>query len=352
VGESIPSLSLPPRQIAEWSASRDTLDGLDDASFCRAILPHVSRTFALSVPYLPPPLDLHVGVGYLLCRIADTIEDEPYWSGSRRQAAFSLLLMAFARPDLSEAARPIEEWAGADGAPTTALMRRATSVFRVLESFPPPTMACVAECVTEMITGMRRMPGAGPSASPTRLFRTIDELEVYCHYVAGVVGIMLTRLFDGFLGPEVAFASPARIEQGRRFGLGLQLTNILADRVADTQHGRLYLPDLGPTSDATPTVLARALDHLAEALIYSLAVPPEQEGIRCFCLLPLFFALRTLGRVADWREGNRTGRPKISRQEVSDIVAAVTAHVRDDSFLRRLFSRECAARSESPARNT
>ena len=41
------------------------------------ILPHVSRTFALTIPQLPPPLATPVTTAYLLCRIADTIEDEP-----------------------------------------------------------------------------------------------------------------------------------------------------------------------------------------------------------------------------------------------------------------------------------
>ena len=41
------------------------------------ILPHVSRTFALTIPQLPDALRVAVTNAYLLCRIADTIEDEP-----------------------------------------------------------------------------------------------------------------------------------------------------------------------------------------------------------------------------------------------------------------------------------
>src|ERR1700685_2287299 len=44
------------------------------------ILPHVSRTFALTIPQLPPALRTPVTTAYLLCRIADTIEDEPVLS--------------------------------------------------------------------------------------------------------------------------------------------------------------------------------------------------------------------------------------------------------------------------------
>ena len=39
-------------------------------------LQKVSRTFALTIPLLPPQLTDWVGNAYLLCRIADTIEDD------------------------------------------------------------------------------------------------------------------------------------------------------------------------------------------------------------------------------------------------------------------------------------
>ena len=41
------------------------------------VLPQVSRTFALTIPQLPAALRDAVTNAYLLCRIADTIEDEP-----------------------------------------------------------------------------------------------------------------------------------------------------------------------------------------------------------------------------------------------------------------------------------
>src|SRR6185503_20181429 len=46
-----------------------------DAAFCREMLLKVSRTFALCVRFLPPKVSYAVLVAYLLCRIADTIED-------------------------------------------------------------------------------------------------------------------------------------------------------------------------------------------------------------------------------------------------------------------------------------
>ena len=49
---------------------------LDDVSYQREILQHVSRTFALTIPELPDSLRIVISNAYLLCRIADTIEDD------------------------------------------------------------------------------------------------------------------------------------------------------------------------------------------------------------------------------------------------------------------------------------
>src|SRR5437879_6584962 len=57
----------------------------DDRGFCEAMLPRVSRTFALSIQALPSSLRDAVTVAYLLCRIVDTIEDDPKMRGARAE---------------------------------------------------------------------------------------------------------------------------------------------------------------------------------------------------------------------------------------------------------------------------
>ena len=57
-----------------------------DLAYQEHILQGVSRTFALTIPQLPDPLREVVGNAYLLCRITDTIEDEPSLSAAEKQA--------------------------------------------------------------------------------------------------------------------------------------------------------------------------------------------------------------------------------------------------------------------------
>ena len=48
----------------------------DDLQYQADILEGVSRTFALTIPALPKGLSEVVANAYLLCRLADTIEDD------------------------------------------------------------------------------------------------------------------------------------------------------------------------------------------------------------------------------------------------------------------------------------
>src|SRR5213082_2692121 len=66
-----------PGSAERRTAGASQMDfGNSDERYQEEILPHVSRTFALTIPQLPPALRTAVTNAYLLCRIADTIEDE------------------------------------------------------------------------------------------------------------------------------------------------------------------------------------------------------------------------------------------------------------------------------------
>ena len=67
------------------------IDPLDD-------MPDVSRSFAVIIPKCPPPLDRALSVGYLICRVADTIEDDVSLSDDARSTLYDALLSAVDEP--------------------------------------------------------------------------------------------------------------------------------------------------------------------------------------------------------------------------------------------------------------
>lgn len=66
-------------------------------------------------------------------------------------------------------------------------------------------------------------------------YRTMQDLELYCRRVAGVVGFMIAPI-GGYSGGEETLRAALAL------GKAMQLTNILRDVGEDLRLGRLYLP--------------------------------------------------------------------------------------------------------------
>lgn len=66
-------------------------------------------------------------------------------------------------------------------------------------------------------------------------YQTLDDLRLYCHRVAGVVGWLMV----GVLG----IAAPSALRSAAHLGIAMQLTNICRDVAEDWGMGRLYLPN-------------------------------------------------------------------------------------------------------------
>src|SRR5208283_4031591 len=126
--------------------------GMSDEAYQEQILPHVSRTFALTIPQLPAALRLAVTNAYLLCRIADTIEDEPALSPPETLAYLERFKAVVAGHDeagqlASEVVRRLSERT----LPTERdLVRNMVRVVNVTASLTAPQRAAIQRCVDLM----------------------------------------------------------------------------------------------------------------------------------------------------------------------------------------------------------
>ncbi len=66
------------------------------------------------------------------------------------------------------------------------------------------------------------------------IIETYEELEVYCYYVASVVGLIMSKIFG--------LKSLEGVDRAVEMGIAMQLTNILRDVREDFEIGRIYLP--------------------------------------------------------------------------------------------------------------
>src|SRR5271170_552852 len=120
------------------------------------ILPHVSRTFALTIPQLPEGLRSAVTCAYLLCRIADTIEDEPALSPPETLAflqRFSAVLAGRGEPKLL--AREIEQRLSERTLATERdLVSNMDRIIGVMTRLNDSQRAAIQRCVELMCYGM------------------------------------------------------------------------------------------------------------------------------------------------------------------------------------------------------
>jgi len=212
--------------------------GNSASNFQDQILPHVSRTFALTIPQLPMPLRTAVTNAYLLCRIADTIEDEPALSPTESRVflqRFTAVVRGTeaAGPLAREVVRRLSERTLPAERELVSGMERVVEVTAGLGAERP----AIQRCIELMGHGMHHFQ---QTASLAGLARSSD-LDSYCYYVAGVVGEMLTELFSCH-SPAVAAQRNALQELSTSFAEGLQLTNIIKDFWEDRSRGACWFP--------------------------------------------------------------------------------------------------------------
>ena len=319
------------------------------------MLKGVSRTFALTIPQLPGSLRGAVTNAYLLCRIADTIEDDPLLEPETKDRFHSAFLQAVST------GRGADDFA-ADLAPLLApstlaaeveLIEESPRVLQIARRMHPRQRVAILRCLDTMSYGMvdfeRRRSCVG--------LADVAEFERYCYFVAGVVGEMLTELFCDY-SPEIDANRDQLKPRAVSFGLGLQMTNILKDIWDDLKRGTCWLPrdvferhgyDLkglepdhngnGPAFEASMHDLIEiAHGHLREALAYTLAIPRNETGIRRFLIWAVLLAVSTLGKISSNPLFTSGTQVKVSRPRVAAIIAGSGALIRSDEGLTKLFN--------------
>jgi phytoene/squalene synthetase/2-polyprenyl-6-methoxyphenol hydroxylase-like FAD-dependent oxidoreductase len=333
-----------------------------DWIYCRERLAEVSRSFSQPIALLPHHLEVRVTLAYLLCRVADSIEDHAAVPQASRAPLMTRLIdvlhghedpEGFARAFATAiaATRP-----GSD--PELVLTCNLPVVMRVLRRESDRTRATLVRWIVEMARGMSLYTFRQPGADGIVALDTVSDLERYCYFVAGTVGHLLTDLFLEELGdeatPELALSLRIHAEP---FGMGLQLVNILKDLTEDQARRWSFIPrtvcaaravrvaDLtDPSRRASAHAAVAPLFDIArgkldDGMRYALAIPPHHASIRRFCLLPLWMAARTLvlarGGDAMFTAGAAV---KIPREEVAALSVACVTFSGDDAELRARYA--------------
>lgn len=278
------------------------------------LLASVSRSFYLSLRFLPERMRDGVSCAYLLARATDTVADAA--TLPERERLDLLNIMA-------------ELISGAASGNDLALARIAESCSDSLSHKGEKELLCrFGECLDLM----NALP-AGQVFLIRKVLHTIIEgqmwdlefflqnncvesaegLDVYTYRVAGCVGEFWTEM--GFLCYSGGFAvlpEDEMREMGISYGKGLQLVNVLRDRNEDAQRGRVYLPG-GGDGETLRLWLDQARENLGRGVRYAAALKGFKS--RFATVLPAYLGLRTL-KLLESPEGMRTFKAKITRRQV------------------------------------
>ena len=349
------SLQNPNRQYSNPMTEQATEK---DWAYCREMLPKVSRTFALNIGQLEGNTFKAVLLGYLLFRIADTFEDNLYQDEREKIADLRDFSEIF-RGDKGlrhrmELYEPLKfRWK--ENSHEKELIKNGRIILRCYFDIPEIYRRIMDPLLVETSEGMAEFQRRKLQRN-CAVFQLADaqELEDYCYYVAGVVGVMLTKIFCVH---ESTKEKRSELEACQiQFGLALQMINIVKDFQKDIARGWCYIPftvtrncnidldkmdalSLDQRRGVLQEMIPRVVQYLDSTLKYIQALPIGELSIRKFCIIPFVIGYRTLVKIVEM-EGS-----KISREEIASIMNEAAAfaesnHVLEEDYLqarRRFF---------------
>lgn len=332
-------LQLDPRtnQRNNQSVSEDSPDF--DRPLQGPLLAAVSRSFYLSLRFLPPPVRAPLSTGYLLARAADTIADVTASSAEERCGLleeFRAALSSTGSPPSAAFFQAVTAFAaGVHHQGESELLRRLPECFDQLLKLTPSAQDSTQRVMEHILNGMTLDLQRFPSARPLRSLRTDAELDEYTWLVAGCVGEFWTEICSEAL-PGVYLESPETMKSlGGRYGKGLQLINILRDQPGDAAIGRCYLPEESlrhagltgeiswPAADWHPwhtvrgDLIFRTRTLLRDGWKYAASL--RSIRLRFATLMPLLIGEGTLASMEALPSGGPPESVKITRAEVKRL---------------------------------
>lgn len=301
-----------------------------DLAYQKTILGSVSRTFALTIPLLPPAIEKVVGNTYLLCRIVDTIEDAADLSPSTKQALSKLFLDAVLEkaPVDSFVTPCLEALKNYSNQDELDLIIHTPTVLRILHTCSVSDQAAVSRCVSIMSNGMSHFHGKQNELG----LKDLQEFEEYCYVVAGVVGELLTTIFSNH-SPEFAKHIRKHEDLSIAFGQALQMTNILKDSPEDRARGVSWKP----ANISQTELLCIAYQKLEDSLRYIQLIPQQDIGMRQFCFLAFGLAAMTLSKIANRKQFAHKDEVKLSRSTVMSFYSFTKIAASSDILMKAFF---------------
>jgi farnesyl-diphosphate farnesyltransferase len=319
------------------------------------ILRSVSRSFYLSMRFLPAQLRDPIALAYLLARTTDTVADTAQISASVRMETLNVLsngIQGTASPDV------VTELMA-----SFVSLQENASERRLLESLPD-CLACLEgmehadrndiRLALEKITrGQMLDLRHFDNPREIRALSTAADLEEYTYLVAGCVGEFWTRLCFRHVPYFASRRGGEMLALGKRYGMALQLINVLRDAGSDLRAGRCYFPEdelsgahlipsqiLSEPERFQPiyqTWLEKGKAGLAFGMEYSRAI--KNRRVRAATVLPALIGARTLARLEASGPEALQHTVKVPRREVRTMILSLGLALASRRRIDAIFDR-------------
>jgi farnesyl-diphosphate farnesyltransferase len=310
------------------------------------LLKATSRSFYLTLRVLPARVRPQIGLAYLLARTTDTIADTELVPPAQRLDALQKLRERI----LGQNSAPLnfDELAKRQGsAAEKLLLVKVEDSLAALQKLSEADQKLVRDVLITITSGQeldlkrfRNVVKTGTSATGQQItaLETAAELDDYTYRVAGCVGEFWTKICRAHLFPDAKLDEKQFLNDGIRFGKGLQLVNILRDLPADLKDGRCYLPTqrldeakLFPETLLSPAnekkflplfhnYLDKAESHLRAGWRYTNTLPFWQFRVRLACAWPSLIGMKTIEKLRAANVIELQQRVKVSRREVRGVI--------------------------------
>lgn len=270
---------------------------------CYEMLGITSRSFVKVIEELHPDLRDAVMVFYLLLRALDTVEDDmtldPKFKVPWLQSFPDLLkLKEYSYDGVHESERD------------RITVVEFTDILTEYHKLSPEIQDVLKDICTRMGNGMAKY--ILDEQFNLEGVNTTEDYNLYCHYVAGIVGEGLTKLFMIVNFGDKSLADD-NYYKADSMGLFLQKTNIIRDFNEDLNDGRSFWPKeiwsqytdkLTEFTDKNSEegrrkglecinhLVLNALDHVEDVLVYLSLV--KEPSTFSFCAIPQVMAIATL----------------------------------------------------------
>jgi len=330
-----------PREHASSGWDRKTMRK------CWEFLDLTSRSFSAVIKELDGDLARTICLFYLVLRGLDTIEDDMTIPDEIKQP----LLRSFHEKTVTPG------WTFNGNGPDEKdrqLLVEYDNVTEEMNHLSPASRDIIVEYCRKMETGMADYAHKAATTGSIYVEKT-EEYDLYCHYVAGIVGEGLSRLFSAS-GKEQPWIGE-QLELSNSMGLMLQKTNIIRDFREDVDQKRFFWPreiwgrkEYGGFTEMAQMhapgrerealwvlsgMVVDALRHAPDSLDYLRLL--KNQTVFNFCAIPQVMAMATLHLVFMNPEVFKRNI-KIRKAEAAKLIMGAS-NPRDVAYLFRDYAR-------------